>query len=97
MEKQMQLPTPGTRAYDLLALTALSGEYPASAVSRLVGSTAYAEKVVTRLKADGFLRTVYRDRLRGYRLTARGQTQAAGLRPSPFCLLSDRQHRHQPR
>lgn len=70
MEKQILLPTSGTRAYALLSLTAISGEYPASFVSRLVGSPAYAEKVVARLKADGLLRTVYKDRLRGYRLTA---------------------------
>ena len=88
MEKQMLLPTPGTRAYDLLALTALSGEYPASSVSRLVGSTAYAEKVVARLKADGFLRTVYRDRLRGYRLTAAAKHRLLASDPSrfAFCL-----------
>ena len=86
MEKQMQLPTPGTRAYDLLALTALSGEYPASAVSRLVGSTAYAEKVVTRLKADGFLRTVYRDRLRGYRLTAAAKHRLLASDPRRFAF-----------
>lgn len=54
----MQLPTPGTRAYDLLALTALSGKYPASSVSRMVGRTAYAEKVVARFKTDEFLRAV---------------------------------------
>ena len=86
MEKQMLLPTPGTRAYDLLALTALSGEYPASSVSRLVGSTAYAEKVVARLKADGFLRTVYRDRLRGYRLTSAAKHRLLASAPSRFAF-----------
>ena len=86
MEQQMLLPTPGTRAYDLLALTALSGEYPASSVSRLVGSTAYAEKVVARLKADGFLRTVYRDRLRGYRLTSAAKHRLLASAPSRFAF-----------
>ena len=88
MEKQILLPTPGSRAYDLLALTALSGEYPASSVSRLVGSTAYAEKVVARLKADGFLRTVYRDKFRGYRLTSAAKHRLLASEPSRFaCLL----------
>lgn len=82
----MLLPTPGTRAYDLLALTALSGEYPASSVSRLVGSTAYAEKVVARLKADGFLRTVYRDRLRGYRLTSAAKRRLLASDPRRFAF-----------
>lgn len=86
MEIQMQLPILGTRAYDLLALTALSGEYPASSVSRLVGSTAYAEKVVARLKADRFLRTVYRDRLRGYRLTAAAKHRLLATDPSRFAF-----------
>ena len=82
----MQLPTPGTRAYDLLALTALSGEYPTSSVSRLVGSTAYAEKVVARLKADGLLHTVYRDRLRGYRLTAAAKHRLLASDPRRFAF-----------
>lgn len=86
MEKQMLLPIPGTRAYDLLSLTALSGEYPASSVSRLVGSTAYAEKVVTRLKADGLLRTVYQKRLRGYRLTATAKHQLLASAPGRFAF-----------
>lgn len=82
MEKQRQLPTPGTRAYDLLALTALSGEYPANSVGR----TAYAEKVVARLKADGLLRTVYRDRLRSYRLTAAAKHRLLVTAPSRFAF-----------
>lgn len=86
MEKQILLPTPGSRAYDLLALTALSGEYPASSVSRLVGSTAYAEKVVARLKADGFLRTVYRDKFRGYRLTSAAKHRLLASEPSRFAF-----------
>ena len=86
MEKQMQLPTPGTKAYDLLALTALSGEYPASSVSRLIGRIAYAEKVVARLKADGLLRTVYRDKLRGYRLTAAAKHRLLVTDPSRFAF-----------
>lgn len=79
-------PTPDTRAYDLLTLTALSGEYPASSVSRLVGSTAYAEKVVSRLKADGLLRTVYRDRLRGYRVTAAAKHRLLAAEPRRFAF-----------
>lgn len=45
-----------TIRYFLLEMTALSGEFPADQLSRLIPSQAYAEKVITQLKADKLLR-----------------------------------------
>lgn len=62
-----------TIRYLMLEMTALSGEFPADQLSRLIPSQAYAEKVITQLKADKLLRTHYRDKLRGYRLTLKAK------------------------
>ena len=59
---------PDTLPYHLLALTAISGEFPADQLKRLRGSDYYKESVITALKKDGYLRTYYRDKLRGYQL-----------------------------
>ncbi len=57
----------------LLTFTALSGELPTDLVPRLGIGEQYGEKLITSLKRDGLLKTYYRDRLRGYRLTAKGK------------------------
>lgn len=64
------LPNKGTFPDLLLNLTALSGEFPISQISRLPGSESYKESSVKKLKKDKLLRTYYRDGLRGLRLTA---------------------------
>ena len=53
-------PQPDTLPYHLLALTAISGEFPADQLKRLRGSDYYKESVITALKKDGYLRTYYR-------------------------------------
>ena len=59
-----------SQAYQLLALVALSGELPASQLSRLAGGTSYKENVVKSLKRQRLLLSYYKHGLRGYRLTA---------------------------
>ena len=75
-----------TAAGMLLTLTALSGELPTSLVSRLPGGEAYKTKVIKRLKKDGFLRTYYADRLRGFRLTAAAKSLLLESWPDYFAL-----------
>ena len=72
MSDNRQLPSNQTKPLLLLMLTALSGEFPANQADRL-GSPAYMENVVKDLKREGLLRTYYKDRLRGYRLTAKAK------------------------
>lgn len=62
-----------TAAYRLLELTALSGEFPADNLPRIEIGKNYGEKLVTKLKEDGLIKTHYRDKLRGYRLTSKGK------------------------
>jgi len=54
----------------LLTLTALSGELPIAQVNRLPAADTYKEYAVKQLKRDNFLRTFYRNGVRGLRLTA---------------------------
>lgn len=73
-----------TIRYLLLEMTALSGEFPADQLSRLIPSQAYAEKVITQLKADKLLRVHYRDKLRGYRLTKKSKEMLLQDNPGRF-------------
>lgn len=54
-------------------MTAISGEFPAGQLYRLIPRQSYAEKVITQLKSEKLLRTHYRDQLRGYRLTKKSK------------------------
>lgn len=65
-------------------MTALSGEFPADQLGRLIPSQAYAEKVITQLKTDKLLRTHYRDKLRGYRLTKKSKELLLQDNPERF-------------
>jgi len=67
------MPNHNTQAHRFLELIAISGEFPADQASRIFASGSYLEKVITSLKEKGLVRTYYKDRLRGYRLTARAK------------------------
>ena len=69
MQTLKTLPTSDTVSYHLLELIAISGEFPTDQLKRIAGGNAYKEVVVTRLKKQRLVRTVYRDGLRGLRLT----------------------------
>ena len=81
---------PNTQKYQLLELTGISGEFPADQLNRLFYSPSYAEKVIPELKADKLIRTHYRDRLRGYRLTKRAKEMLASNHP--LSILFHRQY-----
>lgn len=62
-----------TAGYRILELTAISGEFPVNHLKLIEIGECYGEKLITKLKGDGFLKTHYKDKLRGYRLTSRGK------------------------
>lgn len=68
----------------VLALTALSGELPATLVSRLPASDTYKEYAVKQLKRDNLLRTFYRNGVRGLRLTATAKRLLVECWPDQF-------------
>lgn len=57
----------------LLSFIAISGELPANQIQRLIESESYREKLLTGLKDRKLIRVHYKDKLRGYRLTARAK------------------------
>lgn len=87
-----------TSAYRLLALTALSGEFPADNLQRIGIGESYGEKLVTKLKEDGLLKTYYKEKLRGYRLTSRGKKLLLEQNPERFSFyLTGSSDTNQPR
>ena len=82
---------PNTQKYQLLELIGISGEFPADQLNRLFSSLSYAEKVITELKTDKLIRTHYKDKLRGYRLTKRGKEMLLSNHPARFqCFFTGR-------
>ena len=71
-------------AYRILTLIALSGECSPDAMSYLGIKPAYCAKLITGLKEDSYIKTHYRDRLRGYRLTSRGKKLLLKTNPDRF-------------
>lgn len=87
-----------TFQYRLLELTALSGEFPADLLGRLGAGPSYGEKLITRLKEEKLLRTHYKDRLRGYRLTLAGKKMLLAGNPERFSFyLTGSSETNQPR
>lgn len=75
---------PSSSAYRILTLTAISGELNPDVLSHTGISRSYREKLLTRLKEEGLLKTHYRDRLRGYRLTGKGKQLLLAENPERF-------------
>lgn len=87
-----------TFQYRLMELTALSGEFPADLLVRLGIGGSYGEKLITHLKDEHLLKTHYRDRLRGYRLTSAGKKTLLAENPERFSFyLSGSSDTNQPR
>jgi len=57
----------------LIEMIAVSGEYPAESIHRLVPAASYSKKLLTMLSSDKLIKIIYRGGLRGYRLTSRGK------------------------
>lgn len=85
--KEKALPDPDTLPGLLLTLTALSGEFPTAQVNRLPGSDSYKAFAVKRLKREKLIRTYYRDRLRGLRLTSTAKRLLLAQAPDCFSSL----------
>lgn len=87
-----------TCAYHLLTLTALSGESSADILSYMGVGPSYGEKLITKLKEEGYIKTHYKDRLRGYRLTSRAKKLLLSENPDRFSFyLSGNTDTNRPR
>ena len=87
-----------TCAYRLMELSAISGECSPRVLALLHLSASYGEKLITRLKKEGYVRTHYKDGLRGYRLTNRGKKLLLAENPARFSFyLNDSSDTNRPR
>lgn len=87
-----------TSAYRLMELAAISGECSPGVLAHLGISPSYGEKLITRLKGEGYVRTHYKDGLRGYRLTSRGKKLLLAENPARFSFyLSGSSDTNRPR
>ena len=85
-------------AYRLLSLIALSGECCIDVLSYMGISKSYGEKLITKLKEENYIKTHYKDRLRGYRLTSRGKKLLLQDNPERFSFyLSGNTDTNRPR
>lgn len=75
-----------TSAHQLLTLIALSGECSTEILSHMGISPSYGEKLITKLKDNNLIKTHYKDRLRGYRLTRRGKRMLLEENPDRFAF-----------
>lgn len=78
------LPDKQTRAYELLELAAIFGEFPTTLLWRLSGSASYKETVVTNLKKQGLIKTYYKDGRRGLRPTTTAKRLLLADNPERF-------------
>lgn len=87
-----------TYTYRLLSLIAISGEVGTDILSYLKISKSYGEKLITKLKNEKLIKTHYKDRLRGYRLTRKGKNLLLEDNPKRFSFyLSGNTDTNRPR
>ena len=84
MSDKGTFPRQDTLGFCLLELAAICGEFPASLIPRIPGSSSYKEAVITLLKKERLLRVFYKDRLRGFRLGRRAKGRLLAENPERF-------------
>lgn len=75
-----------TTACHFLSLTAIAGESSPLLLSHLGISQSYGAKLITGLKKEGYIKTHYKNKLRGYRLTIKGKRLLLSGNPERFAF-----------
>ena len=89
ISQKITLPGKQTRAYELLELAAIFGEFPIDLLARLSGGASYKETIVTTLKRQGLLKTYYKDGRRGLRPTITAKRLLLSDNPNRFSSFFD--------
>ena len=71
-------------AYRLLTVTALSGECSPDVLSYMDVASTYAEKLITKLKNENYIKVHNKDGLKGYRLTISAKKHLLSTCPGRF-------------
>jgi len=87
MPAQSTLDKPKPVGRQLMEITAISGEYPAGNIPRLIPAQSYAKKVLSSLIADKLIKQVSDGGLKGYRLTPKGKRSLVSDNPARFAGL----------
>jgi hypothetical protein len=87
--KQAQSPhapvlRPKSQGQLLLELIAISGEYPAENIHRIIPSSSYSKKLVSALIADKLIKLVNKGGIRGFRLEIKGKRKLMTENPARF-------------
>lgn len=80
---------PNSAAHRLLTYIAIAGDFPVSALSRVLGDSRYRERVITTLRQKQFITTHAADGLYAYRLTSAGRAYLLSTFPnrcSPYLI-----------
>lgn len=87
-----------TMGYQFLELIGISGEVSVDSITELGISETYGKKLITRLKEEKLIKTHYKDKLRGYRLTKKGKQLLLEQNPERFSFyLTGNTDTNQPR
>ena len=89
ISRNTTLPGKQTRAYELLELAAVFGEFPSELLTRLSGGASYKETIVTTLKRQGLIKTYYKDGRRGLRPTITAKRLLIADNPDRFSFFMD--------
>ena len=89
ISRKKTLPGKQTRAYELLELAAIFGEFPSELLTRLSGGASYKETIVTTLKRQGLIKTYYKDGRRGLRPTITAKKLLLADNPERFSFYMD--------
>ena len=73
----------------LMEITAMSGEYPADFIPRMIPAASYARKIISTLVGDKLIKPVLAGGLKGYRLTPKGKRQLLSDNPARFAGFLD--------
>ena len=89
ISRKTTLPGKQTRAYELIELAAIFGEFPSELLTRLSGGASYKETIVTTLKRQGLIKTYYKDGRRGLRPTITAKKLLLADNPARFSFFMD--------
>lgn len=82
--KQPPVSKPKPQRQLILELIAISGEYPASNIHRLIPSASYAQKIITALLGEKLLKAANRHDIKGYRLALKAKRMLLADNPERF-------------
>ena len=75
---------PKSQAQLFMELMAISGEYPAENIHRIIPSQSYAKKLITALIGDKLIKLVNKGGIRGYRLEIKGKRKLLAENPARY-------------